>query len=118
MKKIMGMLLCLALAAPMSVFAIGAIAVDDMAGDKASDVGYYVSTGDKTKEAAKKSALKGCKELGLKDCRIGVWYAQCGAYATSLTNNAYGGGKTKEIATNAALKRCGKGCEIVAAECE
>ncbi|MBS4098049.1 MAG: DUF4189 domain-containing protein [Sulfuricella sp.] len=118
MRKILGLLLCLTFAAPLSAFAVGAIAVDDMAGDKPGDVGYYVAAGEKTKEAVKKAALKGCKDLGLKNCRIGVWYSTCGAYATSIVANAYGIGKTKEAASNAALKSCGKACEIVAAECE
>ncbi len=118
MKKILGLLLGLLLTAPLSVFAVGAIAVDDMAGDKAGDVGYYTASGEKTKEAAKKSALKGCKGLGLQNCRIGVWYSTCGAYASSLEANHYGVGKTKDAAEKAALKSCGKGCEIVVAECE
>ena len=119
MKKIMGLALCLALVVPMSAFAVGAIAVDDEEGDKASDAGYYVVTGEDSESAAKKAAMKGCKDLGLKNCKIGVWFTKCGAYASSRENYGYGTGKTKLAATNSAIDNCGqKSCQLVAAECD
>jgi hypothetical protein len=118
MKKILGMLLCLALVAPLSVFAVGAIAVDDEAGDKAADVGYYVATGEDSEGAAKKAALAGCKGQGMKNCRIGVWFTKCGAYASGPEYTGYGTGKTKQAASSSALESCGKGCKIVVAECD
>lgn len=119
MKKILGLLFCMMLAAPLSAFAVGAIAVDDEEGDKAADVGYYVATGEDSEGAAKKAALKGCKGLGMKNCRIGVWFTKCGAYATSKEYTGYGTGKTKQAASEAALDGCGnKSCKVVAAECD
>lgn len=119
MKKLLGMLLCLALAAPLSAFAVGAIAVDDEEGDKAADVGYYVATGEASEGAAKAAAMKGCKGLGLKNCRIGVWFTKCGAYATSKEYTGYGTGKTKQAAQTAALEGCGdKSCKVVVSECD
>jgi len=119
MKKILGLVLCLALAAPLSVFAVGAIAVDDEAGDKASEAGYFVATGEDSESAAKQAAMKGCKGLGLKNCRIGVWFSKCGAYASSKENSGYGTGKTKQDAIDTAIDGCGqKSCKIVAAECD
>ena len=119
MKKIMGFMLCLALVAPLSAFAVGAIAVDDEEGDKASDAGYFIATGEASEGAAKKAAMKGCRDLGLKNCKIGVWFTKCGAYASSRENYGYGTGKTKQAATEAAIDGCGqKGCKVVAAECD
>lgn len=119
MKKILGFVLCLALVAPLSVFAVGAIAVDDEEGDKASDAGYYVTTGEASESAAKKAAMKGCKDLGLKNCKIGVWFTKCGAYASSTENYGYGTGKSKQAAIDSAIDNCGqKSCKIVAAECD
>jgi hypothetical protein len=119
MKKILGLVLGLALVAPMSVFAVGAIAVDDEQGDKASDAGYYIATGESSEAAAKKAAMKGCRDLGLKNCKIGVWFTKCGAYASSRENYGYGTGKTKQAATESAIDGCGqKSCKVVAAECD
>ena len=112
-------MLCLALAAPLSAFAVGAIAVDDEEGDKASDAGYFIATGEDSEGSAKKAAMNGCKKLGLKNCRIGVWFTKCGAYASSREYSGYGTGKTKQAASEAAVEGCGqKGCKVVAAECE
>ncbi len=119
MKKILAFALYLALVAPMSAFAVGAIAVDDEEGDKASDVGYYVATGEDSEGAAKKAAMKGCRELGMKNCKIGVWFTKCGAYAASKENYGYGTGKSKQAASDAAIDGCGqKSCKVVAAECD
>ncbi|MBS4098052.1 MAG: DUF4189 domain-containing protein [Sulfuricella sp.] len=119
MKKILGLALCLALIAPLSVFAVGAIAVDDDEGDKASDVGYYVVTGENSEAAAKKAALQGCKKSGNANCKIGVWFTKCGAYASSKNYSGYGTGKTKQIAIDNALDSCSdKSCKIVTAECD
>ncbi len=118
MKKIAGLLVALGLAAPLSVFAFGAIAVDDVVGDKPGDVGYYIAGGAKTKEAARAAALKGCKEMNLQNCRLGVLYTVCGAYASSASVNAWGTGKDIRTASAVALKECGKDCEIIVADCE
>ena len=119
MKKILGMLLCLALVAPLSVFAVGAIAVDDDAGEKASEAGYYTVTGEDSEADAKKAAMQGCKKLGNENCRIGVWFTKCGAYASSKKYSGYGTGKSKQAAIDVALDRCGdNSCRIVTAECE
>lgn len=118
MKRMMALIVAATLAAPLGAYAVGAVAVDDMLGDRPTEVGYFIAAGKRTAEQAKQAALHGCREQGYKHCRIGVWYATCGAYASSLLTNAYGVGKSREAASHAALKACGKTCEIIAAECE
>lgn len=72
MKKLLAVLCSLSLLTPMSAFSVGAIAVDDVEGDRAADVGYYVVVGEDSKASAKNAALKGCRSEGMKNCRIGV----------------------------------------------
>lgn len=98
-------------------FAFGAIAVDDEVGE--TDPSYGFVTGEETREAAQRKALKYCKEYGGEDCRVVVWFKQCGAYAASKKYYGYGYGPTKAKATSDALEMCGKNsCKLVVAECE
>ncbi|MBV8618688.1 MAG: DUF4189 domain-containing protein [Curvibacter sp.] len=108
----------ISLIAPISAFAIGAIAVDDADGDSASDVGYNVVGGFDSESSAKNAALKACRDAGNKNCKIGVWYKRCGAYASSKEANGWGTGGTKAEASQNALDGCGGGCKIVVADCE
>ncbi len=117
-KKIRLAMLAL-LIAPSFSFAIGAIAVDDEEGDKASEVGYWYVTGEDSEAAAKKEAIKGCKKAGLKNCEIAGWFKNCGAYASSKKYSGFGYGKTKQAAIDMAIDKCAdKSCKIVVAECE
>jgi hypothetical protein len=116
MKKFSALLLGLSLIASTNAFAIGAIAVDDSVGEK--DPAWGVSTGEDSEAAAKKSALKLCKENG-ENCKVVVWFKTCGAYASSSKYYGYGYGDTKAIATGKALEMCGQNsCKVVSAECE
>lgn len=113
-------MLCLAAALSLSTsaFAVGAIAVVDEEGDSADDIGYYIVFNEASEAAAKKAALKDCRADGNKDCKIGVWFTKCGAYATSKTTYGYGTGKTKAAAQKDALDGCGRGCKVAVADCE
>ncbi len=116
MKKIATLCLIINLIVPASAFAIGAIAVDDQMGDK--DPAYDISTGEESEAAAKKAALKFCKEYG-DNCKVVAWFKTCGAYASSAKYYGYGWGDTKAIATKKALEMCGRNsCQVVVAECE
>jgi Domain of unknown function (DUF4189) len=116
MKKSAAILLSLTLAFSSNAFAIGAIAVDDSVGD--TEPGYGISVGEETEAAAKKAAMKLCKSEN-DSCKIVGWFKTCGAYASSKKYYGYGFGKTKAIATKAALEMCGQNsCAVVVAECE
>lgn len=109
----------MAVTIPVYTFGFGAIAVDDEVGDKADNVGYYISTGEASKEEAQGAAMKGCKEYGNKNCRVAGWFKECGAYATSKDAYGYGFGSSQEIAINKALEECGsKNCRLVVSDCE
>lgn len=100
-----------------SVFAVGAIAVDDEVGE--TDPYYGFATGEDSKEDARKMAMQYCREAGGANCRVVVWFETCGAYAASKKYYGYGYGKTKAKATSDALERCAnKNCQVVVAECE
>lgn len=120
MKKIaVRFILLFAITVPVAAFAIGAIAVDDVEGDSAAEVGYNVVGGFASESEAKSAALKECRAAGNKNCRIGVWYTRCGAYATSKTSTGYGTGASKQVAIGKALDGCDeKSCKIVVADCE
>ncbi len=119
MKKVSLILASLTITIPSYLLAYGAIAVDDEVGYKADEVGYYIATGESSKESAKKAALKGCKDIGNKNCEVVAWFETCGAYAVSKKYSGIGYGSTKEIAINMALDNCGdSSCRIVVAECE
>jgi hypothetical protein len=119
MNKISALILSLAMSAPMGAYAVGAIAVDDVEGDAASDVGFNIVGGFDSEKEAKAAALKECKAAGNKNCKIGVWYTKCGAYASSKTSYGYGTGSTKAVASAKAIEGCDdKACKIVVADCE
>ena len=116
MKKIIAALFCVAFFAHTNAFAFGAIAVDDSVGEK--DPAYGISVGEDSEAAAKKAALKFCKENG-EDCKVVGWFKTCGAYASSKKYYGYGFGATKAAATTKALEMCGQNsCKVVTAECE
>jgi hypothetical protein len=116
--KFLAAALVLSLVTPISAFAIGAIAVDDVEGDSASDVGYNVVGGFDSELSAKGAALKACRDAGNKNCKIGVWYKRCGAYASSKDATGWGTGGSKSEASQNALDGCGAGCKVVVADCE
>jgi hypothetical protein len=118
MKTLNVLCLVAALSISGSACAVGAIAVVDEEGDSASEVGYYIVFNEDSESAAKKAALKDCRADGNKNCKIGVWFTKCGAYATSETTYGYGTGKTKGAAQQNALDGCGSGCKVVVADCE
>lgn len=119
MKNFSALLLSLVLVLPMGAHAVGAIAVDDVEGDTAATVGYNVVGGYASESEAKAAALKECRAAGNKNCKIGVWYTRCGAYATSKNSTGYGTGASKKIAIDNAIDGCDdKGCKIVVADCE
>jgi hypothetical protein len=100
-----------------SALAFGAIAVDDEQGE--SEPGYGFATGEASQDAAKRAALKQCRESGNDHCKVAVWFKQCGAYAASSKYYGYGFGDTKAVATKKALEMCArKACQVVVAECE
>ena len=100
-----------------SVLAYGAIAVDDEQGE--SEPGFGFATGEDSQDAAKRAALKQCRESGNDHCKVAVWFKACGAYAASKKYYGYGFGDSKAIATKKALEMCGRNqCQVVVAECE
>lgn len=116
MKKYAALLLSLGLLVSGSALAVGAIAVDDNVGD--SDPGWGVSTGEDSEGAAKKAALKSCKDAG-NNCKVVGWFKTCGAYASSKSYSGYGYGATKAAATAKALEVCGNNrCKVHVSECE
>lgn len=116
MKKSVALFLIASLVLPVTAYAIGAIAVDDSMGEK--DPAWGVSTGEDSEAAAKRSALKLCKENG-DNCKVVAWFKTCGSYASSAKYYGYGWGDTKAIATRKALEMCGQNsCQVVVAECE
>jgi len=116
MKKYAALLITLGILVHSSAFAVGAIAVDDSVGEK--DPAWGVSTGEDSEAAAKKAALKLCKENG-DNCKVVGWFKTCGAYASSKKYYGYGFAATKAAATSKALEMCGNNsCKLVVAECE
>lgn len=100
---------------PALAHAFGAIAVDDRVGIEPA---YGFSTGEPSRQAAERNALRYCKQYG-SNCRVVVWFETCGAYAASKKVYGYGYGATKAKATAQALSMCGNNqCEIVVAKCE
>jgi hypothetical protein len=100
-----------------SAFAVGAIAVDDEVGE--TEPGYGYVTGMDSEAEAKKGALKECSGNGNKNCKIAVWFKQCGAYANSRKYSGIGFGASKKIAEAKALDECGNAaCKIIVSDCE
>ena len=97
--------------------AAGAIAVDDEAGSKASEVGYGIGTGE-TREAAGKDALVECKKAGNSNCKVAVRYDTCGAYAANREVSGIGWGSSEGTAKANALEACGSGCKVVVSDCQ
>jgi len=109
--------LSLTLAAPSSVFAFGAIAVDDEEGE--AEPGYGIATGESSESAAKSAALKECRNSGNKNCKVAVWFKKCGAYAASKKYSGTGFGDSKKAAESKALSECGdKSCKVVVSDCD
>jgi hypothetical protein len=119
MKKIAAALaaLMLSFAFANPAFAFGAIAVDDEQGD--DEPGFGLVTGADTAEKAKSGALKMCKKEGNDNCKVVVWFKQCGAYAASKKYYGYGYGASEAVASKKALEMCGnKNCKVKVSESE
>lgn len=99
-----------------SAFATGAIAVNDAMGTSADEVGYGVGWGADQK-AAEEDAVKQCKDAGNDQCKVAVWFEQCGAYAGDRVHVGAGFGDTKEAAEKAALEKC-PNCKVIVSECQ
>lgn len=110
------MLSFLVLAISSNAWAIGAIAVDDEAGNR--EVGYGFVTGYDSKEEAYKAAMAECRNAGNTGCRTVSWFEKCGAYAVSKNYYGAGWGATQKAAEKMALEACGGGCSISVSECE
>lgn len=108
--------LVLALVFPMTAMAVGAIAVDDEEGD--TEPGYGFVTGYDSKDAARKEALKQCKDGGNSSCKVVAWFEKCGAYAASAKYYGAGWGASKQKAESMALEKCGDKCRIAVSDCE
>lgn len=104
-----------------SIFAAGAIAVDEDPNSSPDDLGYGLGFGATTADA-EKQAMYECKRYnGSHDCSVYLKFkGSCGAYAAGTSEYKYGtgSGETKEAATNAALDQCGDNCHLVVAVCE
>jgi hypothetical protein len=114
--KCFALLLLFVLAICPNALAIGAIAVDDEAGNR--DAGYGLVVGYDSKEEAFKAALAECRQAGNKGCRTVSWFETCGSYATSRNYYGAGWGASRKAAEKMALEACGGGCSIVVSECE
>lgn len=109
--------LMLAITLPLNALAVGAIAVDDEEGEK--DPGYGYVTGASSEQEAKAGALRECKKAGNDNCKVAVWFKQCGAYAASRKYSGIGYGSSKKVAENKALEECGNSaCKIIISDCE
>jgi hypothetical protein len=118
MKKIITLILTVAaMTFHLSAMATGAIAVDDQVGD--DEIGYGIATGEDSRSAAEREALKECRKAGNSNCKIAVWFEGCGAYAASRKYYGIGYGKTLKIAERKALEQCGqRSCEVKVSECD
>lgn len=99
-----------------SALATGAIAVNDAMGTAADEVGYGVGWGTNQKEA-EDAAVKECKSAGNDQCKVAVWFEQCGAYAGDRVHVGAGFGETKEAAEKMALEKC-PNCKLIVSECQ
>ncbi len=97
--------------------AVGAIAIDNQL--DGSEPIYGIAMEKDSKEAAKRKALRHCRESGGSDCIFVVWFETCGAVATARKRYGYGYGVTKAKAVADALEMCGRNsCQLLVAECE
>lgn len=111
-------LLC-TLALTSSVWAWGAIAVDDEAGTHPDDVGYGFSTGHNSEAAARSGALAECRKQGNSDCKVILTFRKCGAYATSHRYYGVAQGSSATEAQREAIAGCGQSsCKVVVVECD
>ena len=108
--------LAIGLALPGISFGFGAIAVDDQVGD--DEPGYGFVTGEGSADAAKSKAMKECKASGNDNCKVAVWFKNCGAYASGKKVYGYGFGDTVDVAKKKSMEMCGGSCKVVIAECE
>lgn len=117
MKKLTVIVMAAALLLNVSsAFAVGAIAVDDEAGE--TEPGYGIATGYDSEAEAKAAAMKFCKEHGNK-CEVVGWFKTCGAYAASKNYAGFGFGASKETAIAKAKDVCGNSnCKVIASDCE
>lgn len=93
----------------------GAIATEVTKGEM--DPYYGIGGGD-TQAEAERNALSFCREAGAKRCALRLTYNQCGAYALSEVGSGTGMATTKREAEKLALSACkGRGCEVVASDC-
>lgn len=104
------------LVCPSAVYAAGAIAVDDEAGDE--EPGYGIYTGADSREEAAKMALKQCKEAGNTNCKVVARFDTCGAYVASNEYYGVGWGTSANAAVKMAKEQCGANCRVVVSECE
>lgn len=99
-----------------SAFATGAIAVNDGLGTAAEDVGYATGYGANQPEA-EANAIKECKGAGNDQCKVVVWFEQCGAYVGDRAKSAARFGETKEAAEKMAMDKC-PDCKLIVSECQ
>lgn len=117
MKKLFRAGLGLLLVCCNSVFAVGAIAIDDQQGQR--DPGYGFFIGAYSREEAERGALRECRDSGNDHCKVAVWFETCGAYAASRRYYGIGWGATERRARRMALENCGhERCRIVVLRCE
>jgi len=95
----------------------GAIATDATQGD--NDPWYSIGNGSTQAEAAQE-AVGLCRDEGAQACVVRVAYKRCGAYAVSVSglDSGAGMGSTRKAAEKHALRACkGRGCEVIASDC-
>lgn len=98
-----------------SVFATGAIAVNDSSGTSAEDAGYAVGYGS-TKKEASAAAIKECKSAGNSSCEVMLTFEQCGAYVGNKASYGTGIGKSEKEAQKAAMAECPE-CKLIVSDC-
>ena len=102
---------------PGFALAVGAIAVDDEAGEE--EPGYGIAVGKASKDDAGRAALAECRKAGNRNCKVVVWFDGCGAYATSRRYFGVGWGRTIESAEDMAVRECGRStCKVKISECD
>jgi Domain of unknown function (DUF4189) len=107
------------LAVSVNALAAGAIAVDDDGDTVGGDAGYGIVTGEPSRDAAAREAMKQCRSSGNSSCRVVVRFDVCGAYASSKSYYGVGWGNTAAEAQRRALDECGQGsCKILVSDCE